>query len=201
MKTIHIQNIPGSSFSVEEDETLFQAAERQGISIPVSCENGLCGTCKGQLISGKIHYENSEIYGLTPEEQACGQILFCCAKAETDLVIDHPNIELPPEHYEGSFAISELSGHLGDDSLRGDGFGDDSCFCLRLCAVGDERSFYLYVFGLPDFPGFGREFTRSPFIFRGRKFAPHRHYRRYFGLRRNLGILGAIFCHSFGNFG
>jgi CDP-4-dehydro-6-deoxyglucose reductase len=97
---ITVQNIPGFTFSCQPHETLLQAAERQGIQFPVGCENGLCGTCKGQLIAGKTSYGTQEIYGLTPEEQADKQILFCSAIPEGDCTIEHSGIEIPPQHYE-----------------------------------------------------------------------------------------------------
>jgi CDP-4-dehydro-6-deoxyglucose reductase len=103
---IQINNIPGFSFDADSTETLLQAAEKQGISIPVGCENGLCGTCKGSLISGKISYGSQEIYGLTPEEMEENQILFCCAMPQEDCVVEHSGIEVPPQHYDQALQIS-----------------------------------------------------------------------------------------------
>jgi CDP-4-dehydro-6-deoxyglucose reductase len=105
---ISLKNIPGFSFEAESSETLLQAAERQGISIPVGCENGLCGTCKGQLISGKISYGDQEIYGLTPEEAEANQILFCCAIPQENCEVEHAGIEIPAQHYDQTLTISHL---------------------------------------------------------------------------------------------
>jgi CDP-4-dehydro-6-deoxyglucose reductase len=102
---ITVENIPGFTFSCQPHETLLQAAERQGIQFPVGCENGLCGTCKGELISGKTSYGTQEIYGLTPEEQAENQILFCSAIPEEDCTILHNGIEIPPQHYAESATV------------------------------------------------------------------------------------------------
>ncbi len=118
---ISVQNLPGFSFLVQAQETLVQAAERQGISFPVSCENGLCGTCKGQLISGKTTYGNKEIYGLSSEEQAENQILFCSAMPEEDCVVEHPGIEIPPQHYDQILKVKArqvLSDYVTELSLE-----------------------------------------------------------------------------------
>ncbi|NCX94411.1 MAG: CDP-6-deoxy-delta-3,4-glucoseen reductase [Gammaproteobacteria bacterium] len=88
------------TIAVDSEETILEAATRQQISIPVGCENGICGTCKGRVVSGEITYGDREIYGLLPEEQAEGDALFCCAKACSDLVIEHEFIEVPDAFYE-----------------------------------------------------------------------------------------------------
>jgi CDP-4-dehydro-6-deoxyglucose reductase len=103
---ISIKNIPGFSFEANPSETLLQAAERQGITLPVGCENGLCGTCKGHLVSGKISYGNQEIYGLSPEEMEENQILFCSAIPEDDCLVENSGIEIPPQHYDQTVKIT-----------------------------------------------------------------------------------------------
>jgi CDP-4-dehydro-6-deoxyglucose reductase len=118
---IKLKNIPGFSFEANSDETLLQAAEKQGITLPVGCENGLCGTCKGRLISGKISYGSQEIYGLTPEEMEENQILFCCAIPEEDCLVEHHGIEIPPQHYDQTLKISgrkKLSPYLTELTLE-----------------------------------------------------------------------------------
>ncbi len=38
----------GKTFLVEDDETVLEAALRQGINLPYGCKNGACGSCKGK---------------------------------------------------------------------------------------------------------------------------------------------------------
>ena len=46
----------GHRFATEPGETVLEAAERQGISLPYGCRNGLCGSCAGTLLSGAMSY-------------------------------------------------------------------------------------------------------------------------------------------------
>ena len=41
-------------FSTNEDETILEAALREGFVIAYGCRNGACGTCKGRVLSGKV---------------------------------------------------------------------------------------------------------------------------------------------------
>jgi len=51
----------GKQFTVTQDETLLEAALRQGINLPYGCKNGACGSCKGKVVEGKVsHGQHSE---------------------------------------------------------------------------------------------------------------------------------------------
>lgn len=50
-----------SYFNVEEDERILDAALRQGIDLPFSCQAGVCGACRGQVSAGEIDYGAIEI--------------------------------------------------------------------------------------------------------------------------------------------
>lgn len=103
--TVKVSNLPGFSFEVEEDETILQAAERQGINLPVGCENGLCGTCKGHLDAGEIDYGGKEIFGLMPEEMDAGDMLFCSAYAKSDISVTHDELEPPDMVYKETVSV------------------------------------------------------------------------------------------------
>ncbi|MCG8010341.1 MAG: 2Fe-2S iron-sulfur cluster-binding protein, partial [Candidatus Thiodiazotropha weberae] len=36
----------GHQFTVEENETILDAAIRQGVNLPYGCRNGFCGDCR-----------------------------------------------------------------------------------------------------------------------------------------------------------
>ena len=38
----------------QENETIYEAAERQGFRIPISCLNGVCHVCRATLLSGSV---------------------------------------------------------------------------------------------------------------------------------------------------
>ena len=46
----------GKTFTVREGENVLAAALRQGVMLPYSCKNGTCGSCKGVVQSGEVHY-------------------------------------------------------------------------------------------------------------------------------------------------
>jgi len=77
----------GHQFTVEPNESVLDAALRQGFALPYGCRNGACGACTGKVLSGTIHYGENEPMALTEEEQAAGKALFCIAHAEGDLTI------------------------------------------------------------------------------------------------------------------
>ncbi|MBJ7311819.1 CDP-6-deoxy-delta-3,4-glucoseen reductase [Rugamonas sp. CCM 8940] len=78
----------GHQFSCEEDETVLAAAMRAGVGLPYGCKNGACSSCKGKVVSGSVSHKAHQQRALTPEEEAQGFSLFCCASAHSDLVIE-----------------------------------------------------------------------------------------------------------------
>jgi len=38
------------------DLTILEALEKEGIAANFQCRNGVCGTCRCQLVSGKVKY-------------------------------------------------------------------------------------------------------------------------------------------------
>jgi CDP-4-dehydro-6-deoxyglucose reductase len=78
----------GHHFECEEGETVLAAAIRAGIGLPYGCKNGACGSCKGKVIEGAVTHKPHQQRALTPEEQARGMSLFCCAVPQGDLTIE-----------------------------------------------------------------------------------------------------------------
>ena len=65
--------------------TLLAAAEAAGLTLPSSCAQGLCGTCKSTLVSGEVDMRANG--GIRPREVAAGRVLLCCSRPLTDLVV------------------------------------------------------------------------------------------------------------------
>jgi CDP-4-dehydro-6-deoxyglucose reductase len=82
----------GHQFIVEDDETILEAALREGFALPYGCRNGACGACKGRVLSGQIDYGVHSPNALKAEEKAEGRALFCRAKALSDLTIESKEI-------------------------------------------------------------------------------------------------------------
>jgi CDP-4-dehydro-6-deoxyglucose reductase len=78
----------GHQFTVQPDETILEAALREGFGLAYGCRNGACGSCKGTLVSGELDYGSYKETALKPEEKAAGRALFCRAKPLSDLVIE-----------------------------------------------------------------------------------------------------------------
>jgi len=72
-------------FPCEPNESVLDAAQRAGLEIPYSCRKGVCGTCKGQLVSGEARAFAGDALGAA--ERAEGLVLFCNARPRSDLVI------------------------------------------------------------------------------------------------------------------
>lgn len=78
----------GREFVVEGDETLLDAALRQGLTMPYGCKDGACGACKGKVLCGEVEHGKAAAHALTDAEKAAGLTLYCCATAKSDLEIE-----------------------------------------------------------------------------------------------------------------
>lgn len=80
------------SFPAGNNETILESALKNGHSFPYGCRNGACGSCKGKLIKGNIHYQN-EVTGISEQESEEGYALFCQAIPESDVIIEAKEID------------------------------------------------------------------------------------------------------------
>ncbi|RXZ43529.1 CDP-6-deoxy-delta-3,4-glucoseen reductase [Crenobacter cavernae] len=79
--TCQVKVLPsGHGFAVEAQETLLEAALRQGIGLPYGCRDGACGACKGKIVEGEVEHGPHQEKALPPHERAQGYALFCCAR-------------------------------------------------------------------------------------------------------------------------
>lgn len=78
----------GHEFTVDEGESVLDAALRQGLSLPYSCRGGTCGSCKGKVVAGEVDYPHGVPPALSAVERATGMALFCQARPRGDIVIE-----------------------------------------------------------------------------------------------------------------
>src|SRR5574342_665902 len=78
----------GHMYTVRPGETVLEAALREGFPLPYGCRNGACASCKGLVLEGRVDFGAYQAAALSEEERRGGYALFCCAKPETDLVIE-----------------------------------------------------------------------------------------------------------------
>jgi CDP-4-dehydro-6-deoxyglucose reductase, E3 len=76
------------TFDTQDDETVLEAALREGFVIAYGCRNGACGTCKGKVLDGTVDYGTYQEDTLPDNEKELGYALFCQAKPLTDIVIE-----------------------------------------------------------------------------------------------------------------
>jgi CDP-4-dehydro-6-deoxyglucose reductase len=76
------------SFACPEGDSILAAAMAADLMLPYGCRNGACGTCKGRILEGRVDYGPYQATTLTDDERKSGLALFCCARPQTDLVIE-----------------------------------------------------------------------------------------------------------------
>ncbi|MEN8281501.1 PDR/VanB family oxidoreductase [Acinetobacter gerneri] len=75
----------GQKIRVEANQTALSALETNGISIPVSCEQGICGTCLTSVLSGEP--DHRDLF-LTEEEQAENKLFApCCSRSKSEILV------------------------------------------------------------------------------------------------------------------
>jgi CDP-4-dehydro-6-deoxyglucose reductase len=78
----------GRTFTTETDEAILPAGIRQGIGLPYGCKDGACGSCKCRKIEGLVVHGPHQGKALSPEEEAAGYVLTCCAVPQSDVVLE-----------------------------------------------------------------------------------------------------------------
>lgn len=77
-------------FSVDDGETILDAAARAGATLPSLCRKGTCGVCRVQLGSGAVEHGVHAEDALSAAEEAAGGVLLCCAQPCGDVAIELP---------------------------------------------------------------------------------------------------------------
>ncbi len=68
-----------------EHEYLWDAAARQGISLPSICFQGRCLTCAGKLVEGEVDQSTADSF--FREDDVAGFVLLCRARPRSNLRI------------------------------------------------------------------------------------------------------------------
>jgi ferredoxin len=75
------------AFAYETGETVLDAAERAGYSLPYSCRKGICSTCEGELCRGTLSVGSKQFAG------PAGGVLLCQARPQSDVLIHAKRID------------------------------------------------------------------------------------------------------------
>lgn len=75
----------GQVYPVAPGQTVVTALAAQGVEIPVSCEQGICGSCLTRVLKGEPEHRDQY---LTPAEQALNdQFTPCCSRSKSPLLV------------------------------------------------------------------------------------------------------------------
>ena len=83
----------GKQFTVNQDETILEAALRQNINLPYGCKNGVCGSCKGKVVEGQVTHGQHSESAMSCADETGGATLFCCSHPQSDLLIEAREVQ------------------------------------------------------------------------------------------------------------
>jgi len=75
----------GQVINIPAGENVVQVLAQHGIDIPVSCEQGVCGTCLTRVIDGVP--DHRDLYLTDDERAANDQFTPCCSRAKSALLV------------------------------------------------------------------------------------------------------------------
>jgi propane monooxygenase reductase component len=78
------------TIDVPEEETVLDAALRQGLWLRHECRAGRCASCKSVLLRGDVRREKYSLFALEEEEIRTGYVLPCRIHPRSDLVVRLP---------------------------------------------------------------------------------------------------------------
>lgn len=106
------------TMEVDEDETVLDAAFRQGISLMHGCREGQCSACKSFLLDGDVQMDRYSTFALADYESDEGYVLLCKSHAYSDLVVELINFDedelrnaIPLQHLTATIASLEAVTH------------------------------------------------------------------------------------------
>ncbi len=95
----------GGEIECAADETILDAAFRQGYNLVYGCREGQCSACKCFVLEGDVALKRHSSFALADSERANGYALMCRAMPEDDVVIEL--LHFDPDAYRLDHAISD----------------------------------------------------------------------------------------------
>jgi propane monooxygenase reductase component len=83
----------GIDIEVSEDETVLDAAFRQGVMLMHGCKEGQCSACKSYLLDGDVQMDRYSTFALADYESDEGYVLLCRTHAYSDLEVELINFD------------------------------------------------------------------------------------------------------------
>jgi len=100
----------GEEIECGEDESVLDAAFRQGYNLVYGCREGQCSACKCYLLEGEVALKPYSTFALSDVEEAQGYTLLCRAMPDEDLVVEL--LHYDPDNYKLDHPIGEGVGIL-----------------------------------------------------------------------------------------
>jgi len=70
----------GKTIDIPADASILEILELEGVAVPSSCQQGVCGTCETKVLAGEIDHRDMV---LTAFEKSSGQsMMICCSRAK-----------------------------------------------------------------------------------------------------------------------
>jgi propane monooxygenase reductase subunit len=104
MPRVHFEPI-GEEIECGSEETVLDAAFREGYSLVYGCREGQCSACKCYLLEGEVALKPYSTFALSDTEEAQGYTLLCRAMPDEDLVVEL--LHYDPDNYKLEFPIRE----------------------------------------------------------------------------------------------
>lgn len=193
----------GTSFELEEGQSILDGALRHGIYLPHACCHGLCGTCKVQVVDGEVEHGEASPFALMDVERDEGRCLACCATAQSDLTIE-ADIDDDPD--SRAIALRDFEGVVADlvdltptikgvfIALAGDALDFQAGQYVNLAWEGLAHP---RAFSLANPPGAGRMVELNVRLVPGGEATGHIHQRLAVGDAVRLsGPLGRFFVRK-----
>ncbi len=76
-------------YRCQDDESVLACLTRHGLTLPSSCQNGVCQTCMMRASSGEVPEKSQQ--GLKPTQKSQGYFLACVCKPQQDMVVEQAN--------------------------------------------------------------------------------------------------------------
>jgi CDP-4-dehydro-6-deoxyglucose reductase len=118
LKTINELGPKYYELNCSEDETIYATAKAQGFRLPVSCLNGVCHVCRGNLLSGSVFTGvTKKIINQQFEKCVSTEVMLCQTwpKGQSEIEVRHlfgPG-ELPVKKVKCQvLSVERLKGHI-----------------------------------------------------------------------------------------
>ena len=84
----------GRSYQCGADTSILKAGLDAGLILPYSCRTGVCRTCRGTIVEGRVDYGDVHPTYLPETDKARGLALLCSAKPLTDLLVEARELDM-----------------------------------------------------------------------------------------------------------